>query len=156
VSAVRAPFPFADELVPYSLGDGFRELVYGTSPAAAADFVQAIDGKYRTRLLSVFVRLVTDANAANREVVVEYRDASANRFMLSGAPVVVTATDTIDYAFDVWQGQAEWSVDDSVLVPLKPAILRPTEDFRIHVVNAQAGDQLSRIRFQWERFVRDE
>ena len=72
-----------------------------------------------------------------------------------GAPVTVAASTTIDYAFSAFQGQADWPEDASILVPLHPLLLRPTDNFRLHIVNVQAADQLSRIRFVWERFYSD-
>lgn len=134
---------------------GLPELVYGTQPAAAADFVQAMTGAFHVRLLSVFCRIVTDATVASREVVVEYRDQQAQRFALAGAPTTVLASTTTDYAFNVFQDQADWPSDSTILAPLSPLMLPPGCDFRIHVVSVQAGDQLSRIRFMWERFYSD-
>jgi hypothetical protein len=144
----HTPFPDSPALVRY----GLPSLERGASPAAAADFVQAVEGNYFVRLLSLHVRFVTDANVADRELCLEFRDEGDNRYDLSGAPVEQTASTTTDYIFSVFQGQAEWPVDSSVLVPLHERILPPTHDFRVHIVNAQAGDQLSRIRFVWERF----
>lgn len=131
---------------------GPPEYVVEPTPAVASHFVGDIGGGYWTRLLSVHVRLVTDANVANRTVLVEYRDDADRRYMLSGAPVVQTASDTIDWTFDVFQGQAEWEIDDTVVVPLKPMLLLPGHDFRVFVDNVQAGDQLSLVRFWRERF----
>ena len=135
--------------------NAIRELVDGATPAAGADFVQTIEGRYVTRLVSVFARLVTDANVANRELVLEYRDENDDRFALMGAPVVVTASDTVDYAFGRHLGQPDWPCDDTILVPLLPTPLLPSWDFRLHLVNAQATDQLSRVRILWERFYTD-
>lgn len=131
---------------------GPPELVLATSPAAGADFVFAEASGYWWRLLSVHVRLVNSADAANREVVVEYRDTQDQRFALYGAPVTFPASDTIDYVFSVFQPRAEWEVDATVVVPLGADLLYPGCDFRIHVVNMDNTDQLSRIRFQLERF----
>jgi len=127
-------------------------LVYGANPAAGADFAQEVDAGYLTRLVSLFVRLDTDANVANREVVVEYRSGDNLRFALFGAPATLPANDVMEYAFSVYTPRAEWEVDSSVVVPLGSQLLFPSQDFRIHVVNVQVGDQLDRIRFVWERF----
>lgn len=131
---------------------GFPELVSGTSPAAGADFSQAIGGQSFVRLVSLFVRLVTDGTVANREVVLEYLTAEGNRYALAGAPVTVAASSTYDYAFNTFQPTAEWPCDSTILVPLLPMVLRPTDSFKLHVVNVAAGDQLSRIRWVQERF----
>ena len=148
MSHPRIPTLDSPPLVRY----GLPERVFGTSPAAGTDFTQAVDARYFVRLMSVFCRLVTDATVASREVVLEYRDQAANRYDLMGAPVTVSATSTNDYCFSSFQGQADWPEDSSILVPLHPVILLPSDDFRLHIVNVQATDQLSRIRFVWERF----
>ena len=135
---------------------GFRERVNGIAPAAAADYAVTIEGRYVTRLVAIKCLLTTDANVANREVVLEYRDAEANRIMLMGAPVVVTASDTVTYVFQRGQGQAEWSCDDSIIVPLIDEPLTPGESFRLHIVNAQVADTLTVIRYTWERFYTDD
>ena len=148
MSGLVAPVLDAPGLVRY----GAPELMFGASPAAGADFVHDDDAGYWWRVLSVHVRLVTDANVQDRELVVEYRDVQDQRFALYGAPVEQTASTTTDYVFSVWQTRAEWPVDASVLVPLGADLLYPGCDMRIHGVNLAAGDQLSRIRFQVERF----
>lgn len=131
---------------------GLPELVYGVSPAAATDFVAEMPGQYFTRILSVFCRLMTDATVADREVVVEYRNANNDRFALAGAAATVPASSTVDYFFSAFLTTDIFTVDGSVLAPLPPILLMPTFDFRIHVVSAQAADQLSRIRFEREQF----
>lgn len=149
--AVDAAIPTVD--APSLTRLGLPEYVNGQSPAAGANFTQALDGNYFVRLLSVHVRLVTDANVANRNVAVEYRDSAQNRWALSSGPVTQSAGSTNDWTFDVFQDQAEWPVASTyILCPLKPFVLLPGFDWRIVVDNLQVGDQLSRIRFQWERF----
>jgi hypothetical protein len=131
---------------------GFPSLNYGVSPAAGADFTQEVGGTYFARLVTVFCRLVTSGDVADRSVVVEYRDQDSNRYALAGASTTAPASTTIDYAFNVFQPEVVYPVDSTILVPLPPVVLNPTDDFRIHVVGVQAADQLSRIRFKWELF----
>jgi hypothetical protein len=132
---------------------GLPSLEHAASPAAGADFTKSIDSAYPTRLLTVFCRLVTDANVANREVVVEYRDIDGNRFYPAGAPVVVTASTTTDYSFQAGLGQPDWPIDSTILVPLQPFLLVGSWSFRLHVVNVQVTDQLSRIRWVQEQYL---
>lgn len=127
-------------------------LEYGANPAAGAHFEQAIEGRYYARLLTVFCRLVTSADVADRQVCVEYRDAADQRFLIAGAPVTQSADSTNDYAFQAFVGQSDWPVDSTILVTLPPVMLSPTMDFRIFVDNIDNTDQLSQIRFLWERF----
>lgn len=131
---------------------GNPQRIFGTSPSAGSDFTFAPDGRFYTRLVSVFCRIVTDANVANREVVVELRDQQAQRYDLSGIPVTVSANSTNDYAFNIFQPVATSPSDATLLVPLHATLMFPSDDMRIHVVNVQAGDQLSRIRIVLEQF----
>jgi hypothetical protein len=144
----RAPLLDAPPLVRHGLP------IYETraNPAAGAQFTETIDGNFLTRLVTLSVRIVTDANAANRTLRLEYLDTQGNVFAVAGNPVTYPANSTEDYFFDVWQGQGEWEVNAANLVPLKPLLLPPTFAFRIAVNNIQATDQLSRIRFTWEQF----
>ena len=151
MSHARAPELDAPPLLRY----GLPALIRGTTPAAGADYVAEVDGRYFWRLVSMFARLVTSSDVAAREVVVEYRDQENNRYALAGAPVTVAASTTIDYAFNAFAPEAVWPVDSTIVVPLPPMILNPTDDFRLHIVNASATDQLSRIRFRVEQFYSD-
>jgi len=132
---------------------GLPELVYGAAPAAGAHFTAAVSGSYALRLVSLHCKFVADANVAAREVVIEYRDEGARRFALSGINTTVTAGNTGYYEFDAFHPEAMATVDASALVPLSPLLLLPTWDFRLYVVNVQAGDQLSQIRYVQERFL---
>lgn len=131
---------------------GLPELVYGDTPAANTDFSPTMDGRYYVRLIAVFCRLVTSATVASREVVVSFEDSAGNRFAVSGINTTVTASNTADYSFCVFHPEAVATVDSTALVPLAALILLPTHTFKIHLVNGQAADQLSRIRFVWEKF----
>lgn len=145
----RTPFLDSPPLVRYG---SVPEYVKGSSPAAGAAFSQAVPGQYYQRLVSVFARLVTDANVADRTVYLEYLDPEGNRILIAGAPVAQAASTTTDYAFQAFVGQSDWPVDATVLVTLPPLLLLPTFSWRIGAANIQTGDQLSRIRFVQERF----
>lgn len=148
---MRAEAPLLDAPPLIRYGE-VPSLEYGAQPAVATAFIQAIEGRYYTRLVTVFCRLVTDANVADRQVFIDYRDAADARYAIAGAPVTQAASTTTDYAFQAFVGQSDWPVDDTVLVTLPPVILLPTHDFRIGIDNVQAADQLSQVRFVWERF----
>lgn len=147
--ALRAPLPDSPPLVRH----GLPIYEFGTLPAAGANFTYTVDGNYFVRLLTLSVRLATDANAANRTVRLEYLDYAGNVFAVCGNPVTYPANTTAeDFFFSVWQGQGEWEVAASNLVPLAPLLLPPTFAFRVLVNNIQAGDTLTRIRFLREEF----
>lgn len=135
-------------LVPY----GIPEYVKATSPAAGAAFTEAIEGGFYDRLVTVFCRLVTAADVADRQVYLEYLDPEGNRYAIAGAPVTQSASSTNDYAFQAFLGQSDWPIDDTILITLPPILLLPTFSWRIVVDNIAATDALSRIRFVRERF----
>lgn len=133
---------------------GYPEYFQAASPAAGAHFVQQISGAFFVRLIAFTVRLVTSGVAGAREVVVQYRDDQANVYSQNGINTTVVAGQTADYFFGAFIPEAVATVNGSALVPLQPIILPATHDFRAFVVNLDAGDQLSRVRFVWERFYR--
>lgn len=134
---------------------GLPELVYGASPAAGANFSQAIDGAHLTRLVGLYCTLTTSSDVADRYVSVQYRDAAGNTYAVSGAPVATTASSTQAFYFSAFLGTADWPVGATVLAPLAPILLVPTHTFRIVVTNIQAADALTTIRYVQERFFSD-
>lgn len=147
--------PYPDVGSPPLLRDGFPEYATYASPAAGADFTATVDGRYYERLLTVWCRLVTSADVANREVVLQFQDAAGTVYRACGAATVVAASLTYDYSFSVWQPETEFPVDTGILVPLDPILIPPTFKWALHVVNVQATDALSRVRVYRERFWSD-
>jgi hypothetical protein len=146
--AARAPLLDAPPLVRY----GLPEYVRRDNPAAGAEFTEELGGNYFVRLVSLFVRIVTNATVATRTLRLEYRDAADNVYHVNGNPVTYPASSTEDFAFSAFHPHGEWEVSATNLVPLAPLLLPPTHDFHIEVTNIQVGDQLSAISFVWERF----
>lgn len=149
--ALRVPFVDSPPLERY----GIPRYESGTNPAAGASFTRTTDGNFYERYVAIGVRLVTDANVANREVVVQYRDPDGNVYNQAGINTVVAANLTADYFFSAFTPEAVATVNSSALVPLPPLLLLPTHSMRLLVVNVQAGDQLSRIRLKFEQFYTD-
>lgn len=129
------------------------DLVFPATPAAGANFTQAIDDGRWWRLLALTFRLNTDANVANRTVRIEYRGPDAVPFLIAGNPVTYPASTTNeDFSFSIWQPQGSWEVGAANLGTLAPVLLQPGWDFRLTIVNIQAGDTITRIRMLVERF----
>lgn len=150
------PWPYPPTLdAPPLQRYGIPEYIIGANPAAGAHFVFTVDGGQYVRPVSIGARLVTDGNAASREVVVQYRDSDANVIAQNGINTTVPAGQTADYFFSAFQPEAVATVNASALVPLQAELLSPTWSLRIFVVNVQVGDQLSRIRMVAERFYSD-
>lgn len=134
---------------------GLPEYVRRDNPVAGAEFTEQLGGDFYVRLVCLFVRIVTDATAANRTLRLEYRDAADRVFHVNGNPVTYPANTTEDFAFSAFHPRGEWEVAATNLVPLAPLLLPPTFDFHIEVNGIQVGDQLSLISFVWERFYSD-
>lgn len=144
-----APTPGAPPLLRHSP----PELVIADAPGAGNSFTKSVDDGLWWRLLSITARLNTSATVANRTVRVEYRGADAVPFMLAGNPVTYPAsTVDEDFCFNIWQSEGAWEVGTANLGTLPLALLQPTQDFRLTVVNIQAADALTRIRYVVERF----
>ena len=131
------------------------QLVRGVDPAAGANFAQAVNDGLHWRLVSVFFRLVTSADAADREGTIEYRDQEGNVYARFGAPVEVTADTTIDYYFSSYRGQPDWPINATIVVPLDPILLAPAHSFNIVVAAIDNTDAVTRIRYVVEKFYPD-
>lgn len=134
---------------------GQRELLPLDTPSAGGGFTRTIDGRYIVRPLALHFRIVTDATVANRTVYVQYRDTNGVAFASMLAPVNVTASTTVDFAFWRGLGQADWIGTTPVTVPLMEAFLLPSWQLAVAIDGVQAGDQLSRIRLYQEEFPTD-
>lgn len=148
MSALAAPDIDSPPLQRY----GFPQWTTGVSPAAGAEYTETFPGQYFTRILSVAFLLTPDANAANRQVALEWRDDADVRVMFTGPVVTVPASDATNFVFDVWRDQDAWEVSSTVLARMPPIIVPPTYDFTIKVENIQAGDTLTKIRILREVF----
>ena len=74
---------------------------------------------------------------------------------LAGTSLQQAASKTVDYSFLVGVGAALTVTDLQSTAPLPAMFLRGTDVLRIDNVNAQAGDQLSRVFVTVERFFSD-
>lgn len=134
---------------------GLPELVYAEAPAAGAGLTIALGGDFLVRLISLYLTLTTDANVADRQVTVGYANQAGQRFMLSGAPVTQSASATNDWCFSAFQPQAEWPVDGTIIVPLSPVLLMPTQKIVVDVDGIQVADAITGARYVQERFYND-
>lgn len=131
---------------------GLPEYVTRPNPAVATAFTELLGGDWYVRPLTMFCRLVADANAASRDVSLEYLDTGGNVYATYASGTAVTAGQTRDMYWSVWQTSIAVVGTATHLMPLGALLLPPTHTMRISVSNVQVGDQLSRIRFNWERF----
>jgi hypothetical protein len=131
------------------------QLVRGVDPAAGANFAQSVNDGLYWRLVTVFFRLVTSADVADREGTIEYRDQEGSVYARFGAPVEVAAGTTIDYYYSAYRGQPDWPINSTILAPLDPLILPLGHSFDIVVAGIDNTDALSRIRYVVEKFYPD-
>lgn len=142
-------------LAPLGVGRALRELVPIDNPAAGGGFTRTIDGRYTVRPLALHFRLVTDANAGNRTVFVQYTDTNGVAFASMLAPVNVAASTTIDFSFWRGLGQPDWIGTTPIVVPLLDAFLLPSWAIVVSIDTVKAGDQISRVRLYQEEFPTD-
>jgi hypothetical protein len=121
------------------------EIVLGDTPAAGANFSLTTPGRPGWLLLAVTFRLVTDGNAANRSVTVDYDDGNGSLFGSNGMQPVIAATTTQLLAFQANRGQSEWNANGQSFHPLMPVEFQGGQKLQINVLSIQAGDQLDRI-----------
>ncbi len=140
---------------PYSSGRSFQSPVRGVRPSAGAGFSLLIDGAYIWRLVSAVFTLTTSATVANRYVTLEYQGDDGTAYCVNAAGVVVTASSTQRFAFGLGRGNSEWATGTDILAPLSPVFLHGSDTLAIVVGNIDTTDQLSGIRFVFDRFPTD-
>jgi hypothetical protein len=144
-------------LEPLSLGYGARELITVASPAAGANVTVKVSKGEAWRLLAVVATLVTDANAANRWLELDYQTDAGLVYCRNGGAPIVTASTTVNFCWKIDQGTSDFASSGSDLTP----IIYPLADFLIPrgdaislvLGNKQATDQLSAIRILVEELV---
>jgi hypothetical protein len=127
------------------------EIVLGDKPAAGAGFTLTSPGRPGWRLVAVTFRLVTDANAANRSVTVDYDDGNGSLFGSNGMQGLVTANTTALFSFDRQRTVSEANTNSQVFAPLLPVEFQGGQKLQINVLNKQATDQLDRVVLVFER-----
>lgn len=133
-----------------------RDLETQASPAVATDFTLTLDPRYVWRFVSVRATIATDANVASRELTVQYLDANGNVFDECRGGTTIAASKTVSVVFSAFQPTASGANDSWAIVPLHSPLLEGGLQMRVHIVNVQAGDQLSAVRTYAEKFYTDE
>ncbi len=139
-------------LEPYSREGGFQDTIPLTAPAAGADASVTIDGTYLVRPLSVVGRLVTSAVAGNRFLEVHYEDGNGQVIAADGIPVAIAASQTVVFGFNLGRTQGQYVAGASAFGPLPPAALEPGRKLVVHLIGADAADQLDRLFLTADRF----
>lgn len=134
-------------------GHAFTEVVPVAKPAVALGFTYTVSSLYWELIDSLSFRLVSDANAANRQVLVTVNDGSGVPLAAFPAASVQAASLTNDYYFLASLSNFNTTVSTVSTNPIYTGFLQPTFTVVVTVGAVQAGDQISRIRLNLERFV---
>lgn len=117
-----------------------------TNPAAGADFVLTVPGGRIWRLLSLRAQLLTDANAANRNVTLRVDDGNGD---FAHYPFNTTHAASIDRRYCwVWGPTSAFEASGSsgnLVQPGPQFLLLPGWRLEVVTGNVQAGDQWSAI-----------
>jgi hypothetical protein len=130
----------------------FIELAYPNDPAAGANLTVQLDSRWINRILSARITLVTDSNAANRALTLDYLDAASNVYDSDGAGLVQTASTTQVYQFQTERTSGEWASNTLVWLPINSKQLTVGTAVRFTVSNIQVADQLSAAVLLFERY----
>lgn len=133
-------------------GRAFSEVVAVPKPPVDSGFTYTVS-RYWEISDSLAFRLVTDANAANRQVTVNVNDGGGILLASFSAAAVQTASLTRDYVFLPNYSAPSGPVGGIYNTPWYEGLLQPDFSIVLTVGAKQAGDQVSNIRLNQQRFV---
>ena len=124
----------------FTEGPGLIRLVTGTNPAAGVEVLEAVPTNARWKLRGLYIQLTTDANAANRTVLMELDDGTTVFYTIRGP--VHTASLTRGYFGVVDPGYLEAAFDagNAIRLPLPEITLYQGWSFGTTTVALQVGD----------------
>lgn len=135
-------------------GPGVIRSITGSDPAANAEFSETVPTNARWRLLGVDVALVTDANVANREVVLTIDDGAAIvAEIAAGTAQAASLTRRYSFARGVQRGGPAAST--IINAPIPDAILMGGYRVRSATANIQAGDNYGAPQLWVEEWIED-
>lgn len=136
----------------FAHGRAFSEVVPVANPAAGAGFTYTVSGSYWERLAALAFTLVTDGNAANRQVLVTVKDGSGAMLGAVSSGGTQAASLTRLYSFLPNVNSAQTVVNTTFISPLPLMFLQPEFTVVVSIASVQAGDQVSAIRVYREAF----
>jgi hypothetical protein len=126
-------------------GRGFFETVVGAQPVAGAPYLLPTQFQYITLPLFITAHFVASAQAANRQLAVEYVDGNGNTYSRDGAPLVVAADGAVTCWWAHDRGSAYAVTNGDQFVGLSHDYIRPGYLIRVTARNLQSEDQLSAV-----------
>lgn len=140
---------------PFSFARGYVDLAPVANPAAGAASVTllVVPGGERWRMRTVAFQLVTDANAGNRQPILDWQDGDGVSYARLGPAQAQAAAQTFRHSFlvNIGVNAAVAALAQSVSAP--SLIMLSSHRLVLTIVNVQVGDQLSLIRVYFERLL---
>lgn len=134
-------------------GRAFSQLSVVPSPAVATGFTINVGNAYWELGDSLSFQIVTDSNAANRVVTLTVNDGAGVALATITANAALTASKTGLFTFLGTQTSSQGATDGPFTAPFPQVWLQPTYSIVVAFTNAQAGDQVSNVRWYRQRFV---
>jgi len=133
-------------------GRAFTEVVSVTTPAANTGFTYGVSS-YWEIIDSVSFQFVTDSNAGNRQVTLTVLDGSGVQLAAYPAASVQAASTTDHYNFQAGVSTFDTTVGGNSVSPMYLGLLQPGFSVTVAFTGGHAGDQISNIRLNIQRFV---
>lgn len=130
-----------------------RQLV--ANPAAGADWTVSVPGQQLRRVISVYMKLVTDANVANRQPILRAASVAGDIIWEIEVAASQTASQTRVYMFARTMGSQFNGVSNNRHFPLPDTQLQGADVLRTVTTGIQVGDQYSLVAISWERIDQD-
>lgn len=134
-------------------GHAFSEVVAVPSPAVDSGFTYTQAGQQWAILDTIAFRLVSDSNAANRQVTLTIADGGGVALATLPAASVQVASKTYDYTWSTNFTTFNTVIANVITAPLPIIFLQPEYSVTVAIGAKQAGDQVSNIRLYAEQFV---
>ena len=134
-------------------GGGLFQIISGTNPGDGNEIDETVSNGELWILKSVSLTLTTDANSANRKVLLHARNITLN-LMSAPSNTIQLASTTKNYTWAHYGGVNDTNQLDTLLVGLPQDYpILAGMSIETETENIQAGDAYTNIRFVVEKFV---
>lgn len=118
---------------------------FQTRPAAGAGLSMSPVSRARSELIALSFKLTTDANAADRQVILEV-STGVFKVRIAASLVLQPASEEYRYIMGIGQTSSTAAVNDQVVIGFPPEILvGHTWCWNLEVLNIQATDQMGDV-----------
>jgi hypothetical protein len=137
-------------LNPYNMNEFGYIQILGANPAAGSNYTKTANTGLISQPALLSFRIITDANVANRTIMVYHARGAASSYLGTYPQFVVANSDIY---FSAFVGAPAGS---SVLTSVQPLAIAefpfflPTDSIGIGLHNIQAGDTITSIRIYWK------